>query len=124
MDIGRIKKELQAHGIKVGVMSRGIYGVLAQQIPDDAMIVAAAEGIASMNKAPVLVTPDRIYIAHYPGTVSMPQVASIARADVTSIEVSGGLLSTLSILTAGGSYTVKKVPGPQAQKVAAGLPMA
>jgi hypothetical protein len=111
MDIEKLKEAHKPHKVKVGFMKKGLYKLLAPQIPDDAEIVDAGEGLdqKSANSIPVIVTPDKVYLIQYKGALGGIDSAVIKRDSITSTSVSGGLLATLTISTAGQVYEVERM---------------
>jgi hypothetical protein len=111
MDIEKLKEALKPHKVKVGFMKKGLYKLLAPQIPDDVEIVDAGEGLdqKSANSIPVIVTPDNVYLIKYKGALGGIDSAVIKRDSITSTSVSGGLLATLTISTAGQVYEIERM---------------
>lgn len=117
MDFDKLKETAQQHKIKIGFTRKGLYKSLAETMPDDAQIEMIAEGLSGANKAPIIVTADKVYIAVWGGMIGV-DVATINRPNITSVSTSGGFLKTLSIDVQGKTYSVGSMAPPEAQAVA------
>ena len=123
MDFDKLKEQLQGHGIKVGFLKKGLYKQVAGQIPDNSTIEAACEGLdpKSANAIPVIITAGKIYLVKYASIIGGIDFSSIDRKSVTGVDVSGGILATLAINTAGQRYEITKVGKPQAMSISRAL---
>ena len=118
MDIEKLKSELKSKfKIKVGMMTKNLYTQIAPMIPDDAEIEIAAEGMDNKTASviPVIVTADKIYLVKYKGKFGGLDMAAFSRDDVTGIDISGGLLATVTIKTAADHYVIERLGMPAAQ---------
>jgi hypothetical protein len=118
MDVSKLQEAAAAHGVKVGMLKKGLYTMLAQSIPDDAEIEIVAEGLAGPNPVPIVVTEKTVYAMSHKGAFGL-NAATISRAKITDVEVSGGLLATLVISVQGKEYAFERMQMPVAQRVAA-----
>lgn len=123
MELEELKIAIAEHGIKINFLKKSLYKILSGQIPNDAEIVMAIEGLdsRSANTIPVIATKDKIYMIKYAGGLQGISHATIDRSAVTGFDVSGGLLTTLTIHTTGTDYLVEKVGSPDALKFMAAL---
>lgn len=74
MTVDQLQDSLAEHKIKIGMMARGLYSMLAQMIGESERIVIAAEGFASGNRAPIIVTDSYVYVASYATMMGGPAV--------------------------------------------------
>ncbi len=123
MDFENLTTKLKSQKIKVGFFKKGLYKQLAMAIPDDAVIEAACEGMdsKSANAIPVIVTADKVYLVKYKGIMGGLDFGIISRDSITGADVSGEVLSSLTIHTKSDSYKIEKVGQPVAMQMASVL---
>lgn len=103
-------------GLKINSFKRNIYKHAASTLPDNVEIEYLTEGMSSGSVAPVIISPDHVYIVKFTGAVSTDS-ALIDRKSITGVSVSGGLLAKLTLQTAAGAHTIDKVPKNHAQEL-------
>lgn len=118
MTLDELKVKAKENGIKVGWTTKNLYKQVADAIVSGETVVAIAEGQASANRVPVVVTESRVYLAQYKNVMGGLDVQTIRRDKIESVGISGSLTKKLVIDTAGGSYEVEKVNPQEAQKIA------
>lgn len=117
MTIDELKEIAAKHGIKVGWTRKGLYRQLAESIVDGEEVLLIVEGLAGTNKVPVIVTPDRVYMAWYQTSMGGMDVQTINRSKIEGVATSGTLLKRVIISTAGKDYVVEKIAPDKAQEL-------
>lgn len=115
MDTKKLIHTAGTFGLKVGFLKKSIYKSIAMDIPDSAGIEYMAEGLEGANAVPIVVTTDMLYATAYTSMVGGMKSIRVKRAQITDISMTGTLLKTLRVATAGTTYELKGIRPDQAR---------
>jgi len=120
VDLETLERKLAERNAKVGKLKQNLYRKLAAQLPDDLEVCAAGEGLSNENGsyAPVIVSPNTVYIARGAGAFGQAELVGFARDTITAVEVSGRILRKLTIVTVEGPFIVTAMSKKQARAIA------
>ena len=119
MEFNKLVATAKDKGIKVGFMTKGLYKMVAQSLPDQEKIQDMGEGLdkKSGNKAPIIITGQNVYFFSFSNALGGLDQATIPIQNISSISVEGGaLLPNLVISEGTNSYVAENV-GPKAHEL-------
>jgi len=124
MKTENLVSQLAKFDIKVGFMNAGMYGKLAELIPEGDQILFAFEGLSGSGSVPVVITAQSVYLVAHAGLLGT-NVAAIPVSRITSVTTKSGaflgVLKNLYIAEGTLVHAVEKIAGNVADQAIAAI---